>query len=65
VVVLEGSDHVDVVDDGIIRAALSELLESGASVRDAVAHVEEALGVAHRVAYVLAIELRVDDGASQ
>jgi 16S rRNA (cytidine1402-2'-O)-methyltransferase len=65
VVVLEGSDHVDVVDDAIIRAALSEQLESGASVRDAVAHVEEALGVAHRVAYVLAIELRVDDGASQ
>jgi 16S rRNA (cytidine1402-2'-O)-methyltransferase len=65
VVVMEGSDHVLVVDDDIIRAALVEQFEGGASVRDAVAHVEEDLGVAHRVAYVLAIGLRDDNGDSQ
>ncbi|MGA2295353.1 MAG: 16S rRNA (cytidine(1402)-2'-O)-methyltransferase [Acidimicrobiales bacterium] len=65
VVVMEGSDHQYVVDDEVIRAALAEQFELGASVRDAVAHVEEALGVAHRVAYVLAIGLRGDHGDSQ
>jgi 16S rRNA (cytidine1402-2'-O)-methyltransferase len=63
VVVLEGASEVPVIEDGTIRAALAEQLKSGASVRDAVAHVEEALGIAHRSAYLLALELRAENGA--
>jgi 16S rRNA (cytidine1402-2'-O)-methyltransferase len=63
VVVLEGSTEVVLVDDDDIRAALGEQLDRGVSVRDAVAFVEEALGVPHRATYLLAIALRVDDGA--
>jgi 16S rRNA (cytidine1402-2'-O)-methyltransferase len=62
VVVLEGSSDVAVVDDDVIRAALAEQLDRGESVRDAVAFVEEALGVAHRATYLLAIALRADEG---
>ena len=62
VVVLEGSTQVTIVDDEVIRAALVEQLDRGQSVRDAVAFVEEALGVAHRATYLLAIGLRADDG---
>jgi 16S rRNA (cytidine1402-2'-O)-methyltransferase len=62
VVVLEGCPQAPRIDDDIIRAALSEQLQSGSSVRDAVAHVEEALGVAHRPTYLMAIELRADNG---
>jgi 16S rRNA (cytidine1402-2'-O)-methyltransferase len=63
VVVLEGSTERTIIDDDVIRAALAEQLNSGVSVRDAVAHVEDALGVPHRSTYLLAIALRVDDGA--
>jgi 16S rRNA (cytidine1402-2'-O)-methyltransferase len=65
VVVLEGACETPEIDDDTIRAALGEQLEGGASVRDAVAHVEEALGVAHRSAYLLALELRAENGGSQ
>jgi len=63
--VLEGACEVPVLDDDTIRAALAEQLSSGVSVRDAVSHVEEALGVAHRTAYLLALELRAENGAGQ
>src|ERR1017187_1387031 len=65
VVVLEGACEAPVLDDATIRAALAEQLTSGASVRDAVSHVEEALGVAHRTAYLLALELRAENGSGQ
>jgi 16S rRNA (cytidine1402-2'-O)-methyltransferase len=58
VVVLEGACVVPAVDDETVRAAILEQFGSGASVRDAVAHVEEELGVAHRATYLLALELR-------
>jgi 16S rRNA (cytidine1402-2'-O)-methyltransferase len=61
VVVLEGSTQTTLVDDDVIRAALSEQLQRGVSVRDAVAFVEETLGVPHRATYLLAIGLRADD----
>jgi 16S rRNA (cytidine1402-2'-O)-methyltransferase len=63
VVVLEGSTQIALIDDDVIRLALAEQLNSGVSVRDAVAHVEESLGVPHRSTYLLAIALRVDDGS--
>jgi 16S rRNA (cytidine1402-2'-O)-methyltransferase len=62
VVVLEGSTQIVPVDDDVVRAALAEQLDRGVSVRDAVAFVEEALGVPHRSTYLLAIALRVDEG---
>jgi 16S rRNA (cytidine1402-2'-O)-methyltransferase len=63
VVVLEGASEAPPIDDDIIRAALSEQLRTGSSVRDAVALVEEALGVAHRSTYLMAIELRAGNGS--
>ena len=58
VVVLEGSTEVEAVDDESVRSALAEQLDNGASVRDAVEHVERALGSAHRTTYLIALELR-------
>ncbi|MGD0055732.1 MAG: 16S rRNA (cytidine(1402)-2'-O)-methyltransferase [Acidimicrobiales bacterium] len=60
VVVLEGSREVVTVDDDVVRSALSEQFEHGVSVRDAVEHVERALGSAHRTTYLIALELRAD-----
>jgi 16S rRNA (cytidine1402-2'-O)-methyltransferase len=61
VVVLEGNPEVEVVDDELIRAALRDQVDEGASTRDAVSFVAESLGVAHRVVYQMALELRADD----
>jgi 16S rRNA (cytidine1402-2'-O)-methyltransferase len=61
VVVLEGNTEVEVVDDELIRAALRDQVDAGASTRDAVSFVAESLGVAHRVVYQMALALRADD----
>ncbi|MHB1208115.1 MAG: 16S rRNA (cytidine(1402)-2'-O)-methyltransferase [Acidimicrobiales bacterium] len=61
VVVLEGAVPPPPSDAAMVRSALREQLESGASVRDAVASVADALGVAHRDAYRMALELRAGD----
>jgi 16S rRNA (cytidine1402-2'-O)-methyltransferase len=63
VVVLEGTRDVSVVSDDDVRAALRAQVTSGASTRDAVTYVEETLGVAHRLVYQMALELRADDKA--
>jgi 16S rRNA (cytidine1402-2'-O)-methyltransferase len=61
VVVLEGMHEVEIIDDELIRAALRDQIDDGVSTRDAVAYVEESLGVAHRIVYQMALELRADD----
>src|SRR5580692_2944113 len=61
VVVLEGNPEVEVIDDELIRAALRDQIDEGTSTRDAVSYVAESLGVAHRVVYQMALELRADD----
>lgn len=61
VVVLEGLHEVEVVDDELIRAALRDQIDEGTSTRDAVAYVSRSLGVAHRIVYRMALELRADD----
>jgi 16S rRNA (cytidine1402-2'-O)-methyltransferase len=61
VVVLEGNLEVEIIDDDLIRAALRDQVDAGASTRDAVSFVAESLGVAHRNVYQLALELRADD----
>jgi 16S rRNA (cytidine1402-2'-O)-methyltransferase len=61
VVVLEGNTEVEVIDDELIRAALRDQVDAGASTRDAVSSVAESLGVAHRVVYQMALALRADD----
>lgn len=61
VVVLEGNVEVEVVDDELIRAALRDQVDEGASTRDAVSFVAESLGVSHRIVYQMALELRADD----
>jgi 16S rRNA (cytidine1402-2'-O)-methyltransferase len=63
VVVLEGSHEVEIVDDDLIRAALREQVDAGASTRDAVAFVAESLGVSRRGVYQMALELRADDAS--
>jgi 16S rRNA (cytidine1402-2'-O)-methyltransferase len=65
VVVLEGAAQEPDVDEHTIRAALAEQLKSGVSVRDAVDHVEQALGVSHRTTYLIALDLRAEDELSQ
>ncbi len=62
VVVLEGNSEVEVVDDELIRAALRDQVDAGATTRDAVSFVAESLGVSHRSVYQMALELRADDG---
>ncbi len=58
VVVLEGAPCAPPIDDELVRLALVEQLTRGLSTRDAVSFVESSLGVAHRVVYRLALELR-------
>jgi 16S rRNA (cytidine1402-2'-O)-methyltransferase len=58
VVVLEGAKEIETVDEMSVRVALAEQLDHGASVRDAVQHVEQLLGSAHRTTYLIALELR-------
>ncbi len=57
VLVLAGAPRAH-VDEQSVREALRERLEAGASVRDAASEVAARLGVAHRVAYELALALR-------
>jgi 16S rRNA (cytidine1402-2'-O)-methyltransferase len=64
VVVLEGNLEVEVVDDELIRAALRDQVDAGASTRDAVTFVAETLAVSHRSVYQLALELRAEDASS-
>jgi 16S rRNA (cytidine1402-2'-O)-methyltransferase len=63
VVVLAGAPRAR-VDAATVRAALVDQLARGASVRDAASAVADDLGVAHRVAYQVALELR-DEGSHQ
>lgn len=63
VVVLEGAPEGPGIDDATVRAALAEQLANGATVRDAVASVADALGASHRSAYQLALELRAGGAA--
>ena len=58
VVVLEGVSFTPVVEDDVVRAALVEQFDVGASTRDAVDYVAEMLGVARREVYQHALELR-------
>jgi 16S rRNA (cytidine1402-2'-O)-methyltransferase len=58
VVVLEGAPEPARVDDEVIRAALEEQWSEGATTRDAVDFVADALGVARRDVYQLALEAR-------
>jgi 16S rRNA (cytidine1402-2'-O)-methyltransferase len=58
VVVLEGASEPARVNDEVIRAALEEQWNEGATTRDAVDFVAEALGVARRDVYQLALEAR-------
>ena len=62
VVVLAGAPAALAVDDETVRAALVDQMASGLSVRDAVSHVADTLGVAHRSAYQLALQLRASEG---
>lgn len=57
-VVIGGAPPVAPVSEEVVRDALKAALADGASVRDAAAHVAEVLGVAHRVAYELALQQR-------
>ena len=61
VVVLEGSSEVVVIDDEVVRSAIREQVSLGASTRDAVSFVAESFGVAHRVVYQMALDLRAGD----
>jgi 16S rRNA (cytidine1402-2'-O)-methyltransferase len=58
VVVLEGAPEPARVDDAVILAALEEQWNDGATTRDAVDFVAEALGVARREVYQLALDAR-------
>jgi 16S rRNA (cytidine1402-2'-O)-methyltransferase len=58
VVVLDGQSQSIQVDDDTVRAALEEQWNDGATTRDAVDYVAEALGVARRDVYQLALEAR-------
>jgi len=60
VVVLDGAEPAAVVDDETAKKAITEQLSSGASLRDAVSYVSETLGVAHRVAYQLGLDVRAE-----
>jgi len=61
VVVLEGAPEQAPVGDDVVSAALEENFERGMTLRDAVAHVVDDLGVAHRETYAMALRLR-DNG---
>ncbi|MEX2660169.1 MAG: 16S rRNA (cytidine(1402)-2'-O)-methyltransferase [Acidimicrobiales bacterium] len=55
VVVVEGAAEPEVAGDEVVLAALADRLEDGATRRDAVAEVAEALGVPKRRVYDLAL----------
>jgi 16S rRNA (cytidine1402-2'-O)-methyltransferase len=63
VVVLAGAPAALAVDDETVRAALVDQMASGLSVRDAVSYVADTLGVAHRSAYQIALQLRASEGS--
>jgi 16S rRNA (cytidine1402-2'-O)-methyltransferase len=58
VVVLEGAPEAPRVNDGVILAALEEQWDEGSTTRDAVDFVAEALAIARRDVYQLALEAR-------
>jgi 16S rRNA (cytidine1402-2'-O)-methyltransferase len=58
VVVLEGAPEAPRVDDEVILAALEEQWSEGTTTRDAVDFVADALGVARRDVYQLALDAR-------
>jgi 16S rRNA (cytidine1402-2'-O)-methyltransferase len=58
VVVLEGAPEAPRVDDAVVLAALEEQWDEGATTRDAVDFVAEALAIARRDVYQLALEAR-------
>lgn len=58
VVVLDGESFTPEVDETLVRAALKEQFQSGASTRDAVDYVAVTLGASHRDVYQLALETR-------
>jgi 16S rRNA (cytidine1402-2'-O)-methyltransferase len=58
VVVLEGAPEAPRVDDEVIVAALEEQWSEGTTTRDAVDFVADALGVARRDVYQLALDAR-------
>ena len=58
VVVLEGQSSVIHVEDEVVLAALYEQWDDGATTRDAVDYVAEALGVPRRDVYQLALDAR-------
>ncbi len=62
VVVLAGAEPTE-LPASVIREALEAHLGTGASVRDAVGAVASELGVAHRIAYDVALEIRSERGA--
>ena len=62
VVVLAGAAPEAAPDATTLRAALIEELRGDVSVRDAAASVASTFGVAHRVVYQLALELRANGG---
>ena len=62
VVVLEGAPVAAPVSFDLVREALQEQLETGATTRDAVAYVGEMFAIAHREVYQLALELRSGGG---
>ena len=58
VVVLEGAPAAAPVAASVVRAALVEQFADGASTRDAVDYVADALGASRRVVYEVALEVR-------
>ena len=58
--VLDGADPEAEIDDETAKKAIAEQLSSGATLRDAVSYVSETLGVAHRVAYQLGLDVRAE-----
>ena len=59
VIILDGASR-PAIDASVVRAALAERLDTGASLRDAVAEVVADLGVTHRDAYEMALALRAE-----
>jgi len=60
-VVLEGLTFVPEVDETVVRAALADQFQSGASTRDAVDYVAATLGASHRDVYQLALDARKNE----
>jgi 16S rRNA (cytidine1402-2'-O)-methyltransferase len=61
VVVLEGLSLTPEVDETVVRAALVEQFQGGASTRDAVDYVAATLGASHRDVYQLALDARKNE----